>query len=52
MSEMLALNIFNTFYGRTGYEGVGQAKAVIFFILVAVIALTQNYLTRRKEVQQ
>ena len=35
MSEMLALNIFNTFYGRTGYEGVGQAKAVIFFILVA-----------------
>ena len=50
MSEMLALNIFNTFYGRTGYEGVGQAKAVIFFILVTVIALTQNYLTRRKEV--
>ena len=52
MSEMLALNIFNTFYGRAGYEGVGQAKAVIFFILVAAIALTQNYLTRRKEVQQ
>ena len=52
MSELLALNIFNTFYGRTGYEGVGQAKAVIFFILVTVIALTQNYLTRRKEVQQ
>ena len=52
MSEMLALNIFNTFNGRTGYEGVGQAKAVIFFILVTVIALTQNYLTRRKEVQQ
>lgn len=52
MSEMLALNIFSTFYGRAGYEGVGQAKAVIFFILVAAIALTQNYLTRRKEVQQ
>ena len=53
MSEMLALNIFlTTFYGRTGYGGVGQAKAVIFFILVTVIALTQNYLTRRKEVQQ
>ena len=34
MSEMLALNIFTTFYGRAGYEGVGQAKAVIFFILV------------------
>ena len=52
MSEMLALNIYNTFYGRNGWEGVGQAKAVIFFILVAVIALVQNYLTRSKEVQQ
>ena len=52
MSEMLALNIFNTFYGRTGWEGVGQAKAVVFFLLVAVIAVAQNRLTRRKEVQQ
>ena len=40
-SQMLALNIFDTFYGRTGWEGVGQAKAVIFFILVAAIALIQ-----------
>jgi len=52
MSQMLALNIYDTFYGRTGWEGVGQAKAVVFFILVAVIAMIQNYLTRRKEVQQ
>mgnify|MGYP002650248433 CR=1 FL=1 len=52
MSEMLALNIYNTFYGRSGWEGVGQAKAVIFFMMVAVIALLQNYLTRSKEVQQ
>ena len=52
MSEMLALNIYNTFYGRNGWEGVGQAKAVIFFIMVAAIALIQNYLTRSKEVQQ
>lgn len=52
MSEMLALNIFNTFYGRTGYEGVGQAKAVVFFLIVAAIALIQNKLTRSKEVQQ
>lgn len=50
-SEMLALNIYNTFYGRAGYEGVGQAKAVIFFLIVALIALLQLYLTRRKEVQ-
>ena len=52
MSEMLALNIVNTFYGRTGWEGVGQAKAVIFFIIVGVIALIQNKLTTSKEVQQ
>lgn len=50
-SEMLALNIFNTFYGRTGAEGIGQAKAVVFFLIVAVIALLQLYFTRRKEVQ-
>lgn len=52
LSEMLALNIYNTFYGRTGWEGVGQAKAVIFFILVGAIAMIQNRLTRSKEVQQ
>ncbi len=47
-SQMLALNIFDTFYGRTGWEGVGQAKAVIFFILVAAIALIQLRATRSK----
>lgn len=52
MSQMLALNIFDTFYGRNGWEGVGQAKAVVFFIMVAVIAMIQNSLSRRKEVQQ
>ncbi|NBK23588.1 MAG: sugar ABC transporter permease [Spirochaetia bacterium] len=50
-TEMLALNIFNTFYGRSGFEGVGQAKAVLFTILVAIIALTQLRLTRSKEVE-
>ena len=52
MSEMLAMNIYNTFYDRTGYEGVGQAEAVIFFILVAVISMIQLRATRSKEVQQ
>ncbi|HOO28965.1 MAG TPA: sugar ABC transporter permease [Lachnospiraceae bacterium] len=52
MSEMLALNIYNTFYGRVGWEGVGQAKAVVFFLLVALIAVVQMRLTRTKEVQQ
>ena len=51
-TAMLALDIYNTFYGRNGYEGVGQAKAVLFFIVVAVIALGQLVLTRRKEEEQ
>ncbi|MEE0931256.1 MAG: sugar ABC transporter permease [Acutalibacteraceae bacterium] len=50
-TQMLALDIYNTFYGRVGYQGVGQAKAVVFFIIVAIIALTQLYFTRSKEVE-
>ncbi len=50
-TQMLALDIFNTFYGRTGWQGVGQAKAVIFFILVALIAFIQLKLTGRREVE-
>ena len=49
-SERLALNIYNTMYGKTGWQGVGQAKAVIFFILVGVISLIQNKMSRSKEV--
>ncbi len=51
-TEMLALNIYKTFYGRTGFQGVGQAKAVIFFILVALIAFIQLKITNRKEIEQ
>jgi len=50
-TQMLALDIYNTFYGRIGYEGVGQAKAVVFFVMVAGIALLQLYFTRSKEVE-
>ena len=50
-TEMLALNIYNTFYGRSGWQGVGQAKAVVFFIIVAVIAFIQLRLTHEKEVE-
>lgn len=50
-SSMLALDIFNTFYGRNGYEGVGQAKAVIFFVIVAVIVLLQLRFSRSKELE-
>lgn len=52
MSQLLALNIYDTMYGTTGWQGVGQAKAVLFFLLVAAIAIVQNRVTTRKEVQQ
>lgn len=50
-SEGLALNIYRTFYGRVGYEGVGQAKAVLFFVIVALVAIIQNKLTTSREVE-
>lgn len=50
-TQMVALDIYNTFYGRIGYEGVGQAKAVVFFLIVALIALAQLKFTRGKEVE-
>ena len=52
MTEMLALNIYSTYNINKNWHGVAQAKAVIFFILVAALALTQQYATRSKEVQQ
>ena len=51
MSQLLALNIYDTMYGTTGWQGVGQAKAVIFFIMVALIAVLQNKMTTSKEVE-
>lgn len=51
-TAMLALDIYNTFYSRIGWEGVGQAKAVIFFVIVAAISFVQLALTRKKEVEQ
>ena len=51
-TQMLALDIYKTFYGRIGWAGVGQAKAVIFFIIVAIIAFIQLRATRSKEVEQ
>ena len=51
-TEMLALNIYNTFYVGANSRGVAQAKAVLFFILVATLAIAQLSATRKKEVQQ
>ena len=51
-TELLALNIFSTYNIKWTYHGVAQAKAVIFFLLVAVLAIGQQTLTGRKEVQQ
>lgn len=50
-TTMLALDIYKTFYDKVGFEGVGQAKAVLFFLIVAGIAMAQLVLTRRKEVE-
>ena len=50
-TEMMALNIYKTFYSNANSRGVGQAEGVIFFLIVVVIALAQLFLTRRKEVQ-
>ncbi len=51
-SAMLALDIYTTFYGRVGYEGVGQAKAVVFSLIVAIIVILQMRLTRTREVER
>ena len=50
-TEMLALNISNGF-SAMATRGMAQAKAVVFFILVAVLGIAQLFMTRRKEVQQ
>lgn len=50
-SELLALNIYNTFYGRSGWEGVGQAKAVVFCLIVGLIGLLQLRFTGSREVE-
>ena len=52
MTELLALNIFSTYNINKNWHGVAQSKAVIFFILVAVLAIAQQRVTRSKEVQQ
>ena len=51
-TELLALNIYSTYQLSKNYHGVAQAKAVIFFLLVAVLAIIQQKVTSRKEVQQ
>ena len=53
-TEMLALNIYNNFYARSGaaWKGIGQAKAVVFCIMVIAISMIQLTATRSKEVQQ
>lgn len=50
-TSLMALDIYNTFYGSGGNQGQGQAKAVVFFLIVAIAGITQIVLTRRKEVE-
>lgn len=53
-SELIAMNIYQTFYFRSGpqWKGIGQAKAVLFCIMVVIISIVQLKATRSKEVQQ
>ena len=51
VTELLALNIYSTYNINKNWHGVAQAKAVVFFILVAVLAIAQQAATRSKEVQ-
>jgi raffinose/stachyose/melibiose transport system permease protein len=46
---MLALHIFRTFYGRIGWQGVAQAKGVLFFIVVAALSALQLYFSRERK---
>ncbi|MDR1074603.1 MAG: sugar ABC transporter permease [Treponema sp.] len=50
-TAMVALDIYNTFYSRNGWEGVGQAKATLFFIMVVIVSLIQLSITRKREVE-
>lgn len=50
-TAMLALDIYKTFYGAVGSQGIGQAKAVVFFLLLAVVSLVQLKITRKREVE-
>jgi raffinose/stachyose/melibiose transport system permease protein len=50
-TAMVSLDIYNTFYSRIGWEGVGQAKAVLFFLIVVIFSLVQLSITRKREVE-
>lgn len=50
-TAMVALDIYKTFYGAIGSQGIGQAKAVIFFVLLACVSLIQLTITRKREVE-
>jgi raffinose/stachyose/melibiose transport system permease protein len=50
-TAMVALDIYNTFYSRSGWEGVGQAKAMLFFLMVVVLSLIQLSITRKREIE-
>ena len=51
-TEMAALDIVSTMYNKVGQEGIAQAMAVVFFLIVSLIALVQLRATRSKEVDQ
>lgn len=49
-TELFAMNIYNEIFGYSNY-GYGQAKAIVFFIIISAITLTQVYITKKREVE-
>ena len=49
-TELFAMNIYNEIFGYGNY-GYGQAKAIVFFVIIAAITMTQVYITKKREVE-
>ena len=49
-TQMLALNIYNTAISKNNYA-LGQAKAILFFILLAIVSIIQVSISNKKEVE-
>ena len=49
-TQMIALNIYNTAFARDMY-GYAQAKAILFFIILATVSLIQVRISNKREVE-
>lgn len=49
-TQMLALNIYNTAISKNNYA-LGQAKAILFFVLLALVSIIQVRISNKREVE-